>query len=178
MNHSMSLVDWLVIVAAILVVIGIAVGMNLWTMRVYKRHRRIVADNDACFRETARMLGLQFMASPYYEHPVVGRIPSFGTVRGKIDGVEVALKIADDYACDGPRLFWTELRAVLPKGHVLTLPGNPSFRLEQRAKTLVLTPIIQEKGSSQSYLYRLESDPGKLAALLRELTATARGQME
>ena len=173
----MRAVEWVVAVASIVVVIGIVLGITRWSFRVHERHRRIVAQTQESLEHVAETLGLECVPGPHYDHPMVGRVPSFAHVRGILHGVQVELRVVSDDSCDTPTRFWMELRAALERQALVRTPRQDSrYQLERRGSALVMIPKAAPTGSSHAYLYRLVRDPASLVALLQELVAMVKRQ--
>lgn len=132
---------------AVAAVAAISVIAYRWSMSVHARHRSVVAKSDAAMREAAATLGLEFLPGATYEHPVIGNVPSFGWMRGSIDGVPIRVKVEPEQTAHDLVRYSTELQV----GTTRVVPSN-----------------IPETGSSQAYLYRLITDASALVRLVDE----------
>ena len=83
----MSVLDVLILLAAIAAIAGIAVGMTRWSRRKYDELRHLAAASDASMQRAANALGLRFRQHAGYEHPFVGTVPAFAEIHGELDGV-------------------------------------------------------------------------------------------
>ena len=126
-------------------------------------------------------LWLEFVPSVSYEHPIVGRIASFGSLHGSIDGVQIRVEVRSDETNEGPTHFWTELRAerIGEAPHSaprVIVPDERAYRIQRDGPTLFMRPSVREAGSSQAYLYRVVTDASALGRLVTELVALARSK--
>jgi hypothetical protein len=167
----MSALAVLSLCAAVAAVLAIAIFATRWSRGKQDEYRLVVAASDAALAQAARSLGLEFVTGPVYDHPMVGRIPAFGLVRGVLCGVSVSIQVVnEDPAGDTPS-FRTELCAELgPKAPTPNHPPGDRFRLERSGAKLVMLPKVAKTGSVQAYVYRVVTDAARLVDLLNELT--------
>ena len=177
----MTATNLLVLLGALALVVGVAFASYRWSLRVYAGLSRVASASNVAMQQAAAELGLEFVPSVSYEHPIVGRIASFGSLHGSIGGVQIRVEVRSDETGEGPTHFWTELRAErigeaphsAPRAIV---PDERAYRIQRDGPTLVMRPIVREAGSSQAYLYRVVTDASALAQLVTELVALARSK--
>jgi hypothetical protein len=166
----------LVLLGALALVVGVAFASYRWSLRVYAGLSRVASASNVAMQQAAAELGLEFVPSVSYEHPLVGRIASFGSLHGSIDGVQIRVEVRSDET-----RFWTELRAERIGEAPRSAPRvvaqeEPTYRIQRDGPTLIMRPIVREAGSSQAYLYRVITDASALGRLVTELVALARSQ--
>lgn len=175
----MTATSLLVLACAVVAVVGISLAAYPWSLRVYAGLRRIASESDAAMQRVAAALGLEFVPSVSYEHPIVGRIASFGSLRGNIDGVQIRVEVRREE--EGATHFWTELRAerigrARRSAQRVILGEERSYRIQRDGPTLIMRPTVPATGSSQAYLYRVVTDASLLGRLITELVALAHSQ--
>jgi hypothetical protein len=166
----------LVLLGALVVVVGVAFAAYRWSLRAYTGLSHVASESNVAMQQAAATLGLEFVPSVSYEHPIVGRIASFGSLHGSLDGVQIRVEVRSDDAVEGPTHFWTELRAEriggAPHGALrVGAEDERTYRIQRDGPTLIMRPNVRETGSGQAYLYRVVTDASVLGRLVGELVA-------
>ena len=166
----------LVLLCALVVVVVVAFAAYRWSLRAYTGLSRVASESNVAMQQAAAALGLEFVPSVSYEHPIVGRIASFGSLHGSRDGVQIRVEVRSDDAVEGPTHFWTELRAERIGEAPRSVPrvgaeDERTFRIQRDGPTLIMRPIVRETGSSQAYLNSVFTDASALRRLVSELVA-------
>jgi hypothetical protein len=173
----------IVLLCTLVVVVGVAFAAYRWSLRAYAGLSLVASESNAAMQQAAAALRLEFVPSVSYEHPIVGRIASFGSLHGNIDGVQIRVEVRSDEAARGPTHFWTELRAERISEAPRSAPSviaqeERTYRIQRDGPTLIMRPNLREAGSSQAYLYRVVTDAPALGRLVAELVALARSQSQ
>jgi hypothetical protein len=140
-----------------------------------------VQRSDAAFRRVATDLGLTFAEGSSESYALIGKIRSFGRLRGHVHGVEVRVNVGFDSPGSGTVHFHTEITAEL-SARAGRFDANAirdidaSFEdadVELDEGRLKLT--VRERGSAAlgMYTFGLLDDPERLREVIDRLASIA-----
>ncbi len=161
-----------ILIAAVVGILFLGILLVVhWSSTHQSDYATMVRANDAALQKLAETTGLTFTAGRTLQHPMVGEIAAFGTVRGMYRGFRISLSAVSDAPVEPPITFHTEF--------VLEPPSNAPFRsvaedaFKGKFEQLIIEPsriTFQPRTlsnlRSSSYRFFIVIDP---AVLLKEL---------
>jgi hypothetical protein len=140
-------------VFAALTVLGGTIFASLrLSARSNERMRQDVHRCNANMDAVASQLGLRYAAAAPYEHPVIGRVPAFGSVRGTYRDFPCHVEVT----LDGNKFGWGRMHVVL-----LVEPPRRFDSATRRARATFGSGAVDIHVEPQRFAVTLRGRPGR-----------------